>query len=182
MIFKAACFFPSMIEKLKYLELQSTGRGIPIIGPEKGQWLLKKVKELKPKRVLELGTANGYSGCILGSEGAVLTTIEMDDKIAIEAMQNFSQFDTNAEVFLGDGVEIIKELKGKFDFIFIDFSKKNYIKVLEDCKRLCSGVIIADNISFDGCSDFKEAVLSDPRLDTEIIDIKDGLSYSICKD
>jgi predicted O-methyltransferase YrrM len=170
-----------MIEKLSELEKESKERGIPIIGPEKGAWLLQKVKELKPKKILELGCANGYSGCILGSAGGVLTTIEQDDKIAMEAMQNFSKFDVNAEVILGDGAQIVKELSGSFDLIFIDFSKKNYLKVLEDCIRLCnvSSVIVADNISMSGCADFREKVLSDSRLKTEIVDIKDGLSYSV---
>ena len=170
-----------MIEKLKDLERESRERGIPIIGPEKGAWLLDMVKELKPTKVLELGCANGYSGCILASEGAVLTTVEQNDKIAIEAMQNFSKFDVNAEVILGEGVEIVEEMNGVFDLVFIDFAKRKYLSVLEDCIRLCKvgGVIIADNISMEGCADFKERVLSDSRLQTKIVDIKDGLSCSV---
>ena len=173
-----------MINKLKNLEKKSILRGIPIIGSEKGAWLLQKVQELKPKRILELGTANGYSGIILGSFGAELTTIELDDKIAEEAMRNFAEFNTKAEIVLGDGVEIVKELASKnenyFDLIFIDFAKKQYLPVLEDCLKLVKkgGLIIADNISFTGCQDYKEAVLNHSNLKTEIIEIKDGLSCS----
>ena len=58
------------------------------------------------------------------------------------------------------------------------------MKVLEDCIRLVkkNGIIIADNISAEGCQDFKEAVITNPRLKTEIIKIKDGLSYSVKTD
>ena len=169
-----------ILDKLKDLEKTSIERGIPIIGREKGAWLLKKVQQLKPKRILELGTANGYSGIILGSESAELTTVEINEKIAEEAVNNFSEFNINAKIIVGDGVEIVKELDGEFDLIFIDFAKKKYIEILEKCIKLVKngGLIIADNISMEGCQDFKEAVLNHQKLKTEIIDIKDGLSCS----
>ena len=66
-----------ILEKLKSLETESIGRGIPIIGSGKGRFLYEKVLEAKPKKVLELGTANGYSGIILGYLGAKLTTIDV---------------------------------------------------------------------------------------------------------
>jgi len=172
-----------IITQLRELEKKSIERGIPIIGSEKGAWLLGKVKEVKPQKILELGTANGYSGTILGSENGKLVTVEMDEKIAEEAAITFSKFNINAEILVGDGVEIVKELadnKELFDMIFIDFSKKNYLKVLDNCIKLVkeNGLIIADNISFENCQDFKEAVLDNMELETEIINIKDGLSCS----
>lgn len=163
-----------IITELKQLEQESIARGIPIIGNKKGKWLLDKVKKLKPKKILELGTANGYSGCILGSEGGELTTIEIDAKIAEEAMKNFVKFDINAKLIIGDAVEIIKDLQEKFDLIFIDFVKKKYIDVLEDCIRL-GKVIIADNIDVEKSAEFKKAILNDKRLKTEI---EGELSYS----
>jgi len=167
-------------ETLHELEKDSISRGIPIIGPEKGTWLYQMVKEIKPKRVLELGTANGYSGIILGSEGAELTTLELDPKMAKEAQINFTKHKIKAKVIVGDAVEMIRLLDDKFDIIFIDFAKKKYLDVLEDAIRLCKekGFIIADNITMEGCQDFKEAVLNHPKLKTEIINIKDGLSCS----
>jgi len=173
-----------MISKLTELEQESIKRGIPIIGREKGKWLLEKVKETKPEKILELGTANGYSGTILGSEGAEVITLELDEKIAEEAAVTFTKFNTNAKIIIGDGVELVKELadnKESFDMIFIDFSKSNYIKVLENCLKLVKkgGFIIADNITFKNCQDYKKAVLNHHNLNTEIIDIKDGLSCSM---
>ncbi|MEK6900046.1 MAG: methyltransferase domain-containing protein [Nanoarchaeota archaeon] len=170
--------------KLKPLEQQSISRKIPIIGLEKGAWLLKKVQETKPKKILELGTANGYSGCILGSEGAELTTIELNPTIAEEAKINFKEHDINAKILIGDGAEIIKQLAEEkqdyFDLIFIDFAKKKYLSVLEPCIKLLKkgGFIIADNISMEGCKDYKQVVSKHPQLKTEIIKIKDGLSCS----
>ena len=166
------------------LEQQSLRRRIPIIGREKGAWLLQKVKELQPKIILELGTANGYSGCILGSQGAKLLTIEINHAMAEEAAINFSRYGINAKIVLGEGTTIIKELvaeKQLFDLIFIDFAKKEYLPVLEGCLLLVKtgGVIIADNISMAKCQNFKAAVLHHHKLRTEIINIGDGLSYSI---
>ncbi|MBS3139682.1 hypothetical protein J4479_01620 [Candidatus Woesearchaeota archaeon] len=175
-----------ILNKLAQLEQESIHRGIPIIGREKGAWLLQIIKKFKPKKILELGTANGYSGCILGSEGGKLTTIEVDEKIAEEAAINFAKNNINAEILLGNGIDIIRDLVKKklnFDLIFIDFFKKGYIKVGSNCVSLTKtgGVIIADNISMEDCRDFAAAVLHNPKLKTEVINIGDGLSYSIRK-
>jgi len=163
------------------LEQDSQKRGIPILGSEKGEWLLSIIKNHQPEKILELGTANGYSGIILGSEGAELITLELNPKIAEEAQTNFTKHNIDAIIIVGDAVENTHKLIEKFDIIFIDFAKKKYIEVLDKCLELLNtgGILIADNISMEGCQDFKESVLHHPELDTEIIDIKDGLSYSI---
>ena len=96
--------------KLKQLEQESIARGIPILGSKKGAWLLQKIQQVKPQQILELGTANGYSGCILGSAGAELTTIEVNAIIAEEARQNFKKYGIKAQVLMGDAVEITKRL------------------------------------------------------------------------
>ena len=156
------------------LEEDCIRRKIPIIGPEKGEWLSKQLNG--KNKILELGTANGYSGIILGSKGAELTTIEINEEIAKEAIENFKKFGINAKV-IGDGVEEIKKLNETFDLIFIDFAKKKYVQVLEDCIRL-GKTIIADNINFENCKDYKEKILTDSRLKTRLVNIKDGLSKS----
>ncbi|MEK6856553.1 MAG: class I SAM-dependent methyltransferase, partial [Nanoarchaeota archaeon] len=157
-----------IIEKLKDLERESIERGIPILGSVKGKWLLEKVKELNPKKILELGTANGYSGIILSSGGAELTTIEIDRKIAEEAKSNFAKFNVDARIIIGDAVEIIDKLEDKFDLIFIDFEKSKYIKILGSCVKILNndGCIIADNIFFEGCKDYKKEVLSNKKFKT----------------
>ncbi len=173
-----------IIQKLQSLEQESRKRGIPIIGSEKGRWLLSLIKKNKPQYILELGTANGYSGIILGSECGELLTLEKDAKIPAEAQENFTSFNINAKILVGDGVavisQLVKEKKNYFDLIFIDFAKKKYLTVLDNCLIMIKngGYIIADNITMTGCQDFKQTVLDHPLLKTEIINIGDGLSCS----
>lgn len=173
-----------VLSRLQPLEQESISRGIPILGSKKGAWLSQKIQETRPIRILELGTANGYSGCILGSDGAELTTIEINALIAAEARQNFKRYGITAQVLVGDAVEIVKRLaaekKEHYDIIFIDFAKGKYIEVLEPSLKLVKkdGFIIADNITMDGCQDYQEAVLNHPQLKTELIPIRDGLSCS----
>ena len=175
-----------IIDYLKEIERRSIYRIIPILGKVKGEWLLNAVNKIKPKRILELGTANGYSGIILGNSGAKLVTIDIDEKLSFEAKENFQEFNVNADVVVGDAVEIVsklakkKENYGIFDLIFIDFEKRKYLDVLEDCLKLLKnhGYIIADNITFDAVKDFKDTILKHPRLETDIIEVGDGLSLS----
>ena len=174
----------SILVGLQPLEQESLIRGIPILGSKKGAWLLQKIQQTKPQQVLELGTANGYIGCILGSEGAELTTIEVNSVIAEEARDNFKRYNIKAKVLVSDGVEILKRIAAEkqeyYDIIFIDFAKSKYIEVLDSSLRLAKkgGLIIADNITMGGCQNYKEAVLHHPQLQTELIPIKDGLSCS----
>lgn len=172
-----------VIEELRELEKNALSRNIPILGSEKGLWLLNKIKEFRPRKILELGTAIGYSGIILASQGAELVSVEQDPHSAEGAKENFKIFNINANVVVGDAVEEVKKLVAqnkKFDLIFIDFAKSRYFDVLEDCLYLTNtkGLIIADNITMFTCQNYKKAVLEDPRLHTEIIAIKDGLSVS----
>ena len=175
-----------IISLLQDVENESIMRGIPILGREKGMWLWNKVKQIQPERILELGTANGYSGIILGNEGAELVTIEINPQMAEEAEKNCAQFSVNATIIIGDAVEEVHKLAQdknnleSFDIIFIDFAKAKYIEVLDNCLKLVKkgGFIIADNISMEGCHDFKIAVLKHPQLKTELVRIKDGLSCS----
>lgn len=168
---------------LEQLEKESIKRGIPIIGSEKGKILEFFVELLKPKNILEIGTANGYSGIILGGRGGKLTTLELDEKIAKEAGKNFKDFKIDAEIIIGDALETIKKVNDVFDLIFLDFAKKKYVKILPELlKRLKKGgIIIADNITFEGCQDYKKEVMNNSELTTLIIPIKDGLSVSIKK-
>lgn len=171
----------TILEELEQLEEESIARGIPIIGSEKGEWLLEQIQKIQPKEILELGTANGYSGIILASEGGNLTTVEKDKKISVEAQKNFSMFGINVRTILGDGEDMMKFFDDEsFDLVFIDFAKKKYMKVLEEVIRVTKpkGWIIADNITMQDCKDFREAIEKHTKLKTEIIEIKDGLSIS----
>ncbi len=173
----------NILDRLSSLEQESIKQGIPIIGREKAAAILKIIEKSHPKDILELGTANGYSGIVLASQNpqAKLVTIEKDKSRVAQATQNFKKFNINAKIITGNVLEEIKKLKNhKFNLIFIDFSKHNYIKVLADCLRLAKqgGLIIADNITHPNCQNYLQAVLNHPKLKTEIINIKDGIAVS----
>src|SRR3989338_1249157 len=106
-----------IINQLKSLEQESISRRIPIVGSVKGTWLLQQVQKYKPKRILELGTANGYSGCILGSEGAEVITIDVDRQITQEAKKNYALFNIKATIIIQDGVEAVRVMAAERDMI-----------------------------------------------------------------
>ena len=119
----------NILDELEYLEDFSDLLSIPIIGREKGQWLLDLVHELNPRNVLELGTAIGYSATILSSLGAIVVTIDRDFETTRLAEDTFNRFFAPVELIIGDGLQILMELSrqknniGRFDLIFLDFEK-----------------------------------------------------------
>ncbi len=169
---------------LETLEQEAIRRGIPIIGPEKAAWLYEKIKELKPKEILELGTAAGYSGIILGSEGAHLTTVDKSVKIQAEGKENLKMAGVNATVIFADIPTYLKEAAKQqqqvFDLIFVDFEKREYLAALPYCIQLVKvgGHIITDNVLMDKSKEFLDVVMDHPQLKTELIEIKDGLTLS----
>jgi len=160
-------------KKFREFEKECLARNLPIVNRKRAEWLYNKVKEVKPRSILEIGTLNGYSGCILGSQGAKLTTIELETDKAEEARVTI----------VGDGVEVVKNLvkrKEKFDLVFLDFAQRRYIEILEECIKLVrkGGIVIADNILLPKCKEYLDAVKNHPKLKTEIIEISQGLSCS----
>ena len=110
---------------------------IPTMLTSTGKLLYKYVKKYRPKNILEIGTAIGYSGIVMliASENkSHLTTIEKNGTRVLLAKDNFKScnLDKNVEILLGDASEIINEIKSqKYDFIFLDGSKSQYIKQID---------------------------------------------------
>ena len=180
-----------MIEKFQELREECIRRKVPIISEDKARWILNRVTEKQPRRILELGTALGYSGCVLGSLAAELSPIELNPKAAEEAMINFAKYEINGKIIVGNAIDIVQDLASasrKFDLVFIDHALNQYLDILENCVNLTktNGIMIADNINLQiqrrdrilDCKDFKKAILNHSQLETEIINIDDGLSYS----
>lgn len=123
-----------------------------IIGPIKGQILVKIIHEIKPKYVLEIGTFVGYSAILMGKElesDAQLITIEVDPYLAEIAKANVRKAELSAKikVLVGDALKIIPKLEGNFDLVFIDADKRqylDYLRLIED-KIHKGSFIIADN-------------------------------------
>ncbi|MEM3458872.1 MAG: O-methyltransferase [Candidatus Bathyarchaeia archaeon] len=129
------------------------GKFLPIVGPDRGQILVEIIRDITPKRVLEIGTLIGYSAILMGKElgsDAQLITIEIDSHAAEIAKNNIkrAEIPPTVEVLVGDALKIIPKLKGKFDLVFIDAEKQQYLDYLQLIEnRLHKGsVVIADNV------------------------------------
>ncbi|GBC75526.1 Putative O-methyltransferase [archaeon HR06] len=176
-----------MIDEL-LLEIEKSSENIPIIGPIKGRVLYILTLILKPRRILELGTAIGYSTLIMAKavkgRGKILT-VERDYRLAQKAKDNFKKVGLNRkiEIIVGEAVEEIKRIKGRFDLIFLDIEKKDYYDVLEDCIKLLKrgGVLVADNVLWDELKDFRSIIMNHPKLESLILEVKDGMSISVKK-
>lgn len=144
-------------EFLNQLERQALSDQVPIIRREM-QSLLKVLITMKqPKRILEVGTAVGFSTILMGEYGpkdAEIITIEKYAKRIPIARENFKKAGMDQRITLleGDALEIMGTLQEPFDFIFMDAAKGQYINFLEDCLRLLKvgGVLLSDNVLQDG--------------------------------
>lgn len=143
---------------LNLIEEYAHKNNVPIIRPVTLIHLLDCVRENQPKSILEIGTAIGYSGAKMLAEcDASLTTIEKNEQSYNIAKQNFSDLGLSqrVECMLGDaGEQIINlyESGRKFDFVFLDGPKGQYIKYLPTLSKLLNigGIIFADNVLFRG--------------------------------
>jgi predicted O-methyltransferase YrrM len=156
-------------ELLLTLEKEAAEEGIPIVGPVVGQLLGLLVRATGARRILELGTANGYSAIFLvracRQTGGRLLTLEWEPAMADRARTNLERAGLNelGEVRVGDALEIIRNLDGPWDLIFMDIDKENYLPALPACGRLLrpGGLLVADNTGFQGADDFNRAVFTD---------------------
>ena len=148
------------------LEAEAEKESIPIVGPVVGELLYVLAAATKAKRILELGTATGYSAIYLagGCEGVdgTVVTIENDSRMAARAQQNFRQAGVSdrLEIHVADAIELMSQLQTNFDLIFLDIEKQDYVKVLPDCQRLLvkGGLLVADNVAFKDADEFNRTI------------------------
>lgn len=148
---------------LEELEKYARQNYIPVLLDDTKELLLKTIKDFKPKTILEIGTAVGYSGTLmLSSCDAVLTTIELEEKNIELAKTTFTSNNVYDRVtqLQGDAKEIIKTLNTKYDFIFLDGPKGQYINYLPYLKELLNdgGIIFADNVLYRGMVESTEFI------------------------
>lgn len=141
---------------LDELEAYAWKTDVPIIRKEM-QSLLKTLLVMnKPKQILEVGTAIGFSALLMAEAvpEAHITTIEKYEKRIPLAKENFKRFGKDGQITLleGDAAVILKELTGTYDFIFMDAAKGQYIHFLPEVLRLLNpgGILLSDNILQDG--------------------------------
>ena len=144
-------------KELQKIKQKALEEHIPIIMDETLEVIEKYLKNNKPKRILEIGTAVGYSAIcftqILEEDG-IIDTIERDTKRVKEARENIkkAEVENKINIYEGDAVEILPTLDNKYDVIFIDAAKGKYPFFLKEALRMINknGVIFADNILYKG--------------------------------
>ena len=139
------------------IETKAREESVPIIRKETKELLKTLLRIKQPKRILEVGTAVGYSALYMRehvSPDTELITIENYPPRIEEASSNFSKWDKHKKITLipGDAALVLKELSEPFDFIFMDAAKGQYIHFLADIIRLLNkgGILLSDNVLQDG--------------------------------
>lgn len=181
---------------------------VPIIRKEMESFLRVLIEIKKPKRILELGTAIGYSSILMAntmSEDCRITTIENYDKRMPIARDNFKRagVEEKVELLEGDALEILQKINEPYDFVFMDAAKAQYLVYLKEIMRLLpvGGILIADNVLQDGelvesryaverrnrtihsrMREYLYEVKNMKELETTIIPIGDGITLSVRKD
>ncbi|BDR86371.1 O-methyltransferase [Clostridium tetani] len=142
---------------LKELEEFAKENSVPIIHKEVGRFLEVLINIKKPKRILELGTAIGYSAILMekASQGkSSITTIERDRDMVALANENIkkSGYEEKIKIVEGDCLEVLSKIDEKFDLIFMDAGKGHYNHFFPECLRLLggNGIIVGDNVLFRG--------------------------------
>ena len=192
-------------EELEKIKQKALEEHIPIIMDDTLEVIEKQLKEKPPKRILEIGAAVGYSAMCFSeflADGGKIDTIERDEERIKEAKINFKNVgvEENIKLYEGDAVEILPTLNEKYDMVFIDAAKGKYPFFLKEALRMINenGIIFADNILYKGyvMSDYNKhkqrtavrnlreyikEVSESPNLETEILEVGDGLAISRIK-
>jgi predicted O-methyltransferase YrrM len=178
---------------------------VPIIRRESGEFIKLLLLMNKPARVLEIGTAVGFSAIFMSrflGEDAHITTIENYPPRIEKAKENFEKAQVTDRVTLleGDAQDILKTLTGTYDFIFMDAAKGQYGNFFDAAVGLLAkdGILLCDNVLQDGdvlesrfavtrrnrtihsrMREFLYDIKHNPQLETSILNIGDGMSLSI---
>jgi len=159
-------FLPEREPLLIELEEEAEREDIPIVGPFVGKLLHILAKVTQAERILELGTATGYSTIFLARAftpgSGRLVTIENDPDMVARAIKNFQKAGLyqRIDIIVGDAQEKLTEMDGIFDFIFLDIDKEYYAVILKNCHRLLKlgGLLVADNVGFKDADPFNRLI------------------------
>ncbi|MBT2732700.1 O-methyltransferase [Carnobacterium sp. ISL-102] len=194
--------------RLGEIERQANEDGVPIIPHETVVFLNLLLGQIKPKQILEIGAAIGFSSSLMaqhvGDEGHV-TTIDRYDLMIQKAKKNYKELGLNGKVTLleGQAADVLSTLEGPYDFIFMDSAKSKYYDFFPDCMRLLKkdGMLIVDDVLQGGTilapkedipknrrtihrklNAFLEVVMNHPSLESSIVPLGDGLLMVVKKD
>lgn len=189
--------------ELGQLQKTSYEKEVPIIPKDVVQFLGVVLSIIKPKKILEIGMAVGFSASYMTvflQEGGHLTTIDRFDVMIKQARENFKRLGVEDKVTIleGNANDILPTLDEQYDFIFMDAAKGQYIQILPDVLRLLKkgGVIIADDILQEGrvaqayeevpkrqrtihkrMNEFLNEITNNPKLESSILTIGDGVAF-----
>ena len=193
------------LEVLEEVKKEALENHVPIIMDDTLDVINEYLVDLKPKRILEIGTAVGYSASQfikLSGEDTTIDTIELDEERAKQAIENIKNIglEKNINVIIGNAVEILPDLKGPYDMIFIDANKGKYPVFLKEALRMShkGTIIFADNVLYKGyvlgdynkhkqrtavrhLREYLAESISNEKLDTQVSTVGDGLAISIVK-
>ncbi len=192
------------LEELEKVKQKALEEHIPIVMDDTLEEIKKILEREKPQRILEIGTAVGYSASqfIRFAPKAIVDTIELDEQRAKEATQNVKKIgiEDKVNILIGNAVEILPSLQSEYDMIFIDANKGKYPFFLQEGIRLVknNGWIIADNILYKGyvMSDYNKHkqrtavrhlreyiknAQENESLKTQILEVGDGLAITRVK-
>ena len=176
---------------------------VPIMNSQTKELIVSILQISKPKTILEIGTAIGYSSlCFSKYTNAEITTIELDKKTASIAQENFRKYNVNVNLINDDAMKALRNIDQGFDFVFIDANKSRYLDYFKMASKLLNdgGIIIADNVLFRGevCNDdimekrkntlvkrlrnFLAYITDLEDFATSVIPIGDGLTLSVRRD
>ncbi|QCX32726.1 O-methyltransferase [Caloramator sp. E03] len=196
---------PESIGYIKTLEEYAKENNVPIIHPEVAQFLRVLIKSHNVKRILEVGTAIGYSALVMAlaaGDGCEVVSIEKNDSMYELATKNIKimNMEKNIKILKGDALEVLKDIEGEYDLVFLDAAKGHYEKFLPYClKHLkINGLLICDNVLFRGMiatnkllirrkitivkrmRKYLSNISNMPELETVVLPIGDGIALS-CK-
>ena len=189
-------------EELKKVKEKALENHIPILMDDTLEKIEEILQEEKPKRILEIGTAVGYSASMFAKstdEDCIIDTIEIDEERAKEAEENIKKIGVaeRINIMVGNAVDILPTISQEYDIVFIDAAKGKYPVFLENAIRLIKngGLILADNILYKGyvMSDYNkhkqrtavrhlreyiQEITENEKLESEILEIGDGLAIT----
>ena len=190
---------PDLLKKINYYTQSNAHCPRMLSGHIQGRVLSFLSRIIKPNIILEIGTYTGYSALCLAeglSDLGKIITIDKDASLQKKVNSFFRESKKNHQIEyrIGDAIKIIPKLEFKFDMVFIDADKKNYINYFEMVfpKLKSNGIIIADNVLWSGkvidddkirndrltknIHDFNEFIKNDRRISKIILPIRDGIT------
>ena len=189
-------------KEISIIKKKALENKVPIIMDDTLEVVAKILNEIKPNKILEIGTAVGYSAICFSEylqENGKIDTIERDTERVKEARENIkkAEVEDKINIYEGDAVEILPTLNDEYDVVFIDAAKGKYPFFLNQALRMIrrGGVIIADNVLYKGyvMSDYNKhkqrtavrnlreyiaEITNNDKLETEILEVGDGLAIS----